>query len=141
MAVAHSLRGALVNRRPSSEFESLREVIVRAMKSVAVVALAALIGCSSALYAGQENDPRIERVENGLRPYSWALFGDEEHFNIIERLKFYKVPGVSIAVIENGRLVWAKGYGVKDFDTKEPVTVNTLFQAASISKSLNDTPS
>jgi CubicO group peptidase (beta-lactamase class C family) len=110
-----------------------------AMKRLLLVAMILLIGCGSSLSAGQENNSRIERVENGLRPYGWALFGDEEHFNIPERMKFYKVPGVSIAVIENGKLVWAKGYGVKDFDTKEPVTVNTLFQAASISKPLNDT--
>jgi CubicO group peptidase (beta-lactamase class C family) len=46
----------------------------------------------------------------------------------------YKVPGVSIAVIENFKVAWAKAYGVKDVETKEPVTETTLFQAGSISK-------
>ena len=49
-------------------------------------------------------------------------------------MTFYQVPGVSIAVIENYDIAWAKGYGVKDANTKEKVTTNTLFQAASISK-------
>jgi CubicO group peptidase (beta-lactamase class C family) len=110
------------------------------MKSVMAAAIiAAFVSSGPVLAAREENDARIGRVENGLRPYSWALFGDEEHFNILERMKFYKVPGVSVAVIQNGKLVWAKGYGVKNYDTQEPVTVNTLFQAASISKALNDT--
>ena len=46
----------------------------------------------------------------------------------------YNVPGVSIAVISNYEIDWAKGYGVADIETNEPVTETTLFQAASISK-------
>ena len=109
------------------------------MHKVALLLFAFFMCGGPAASAEPEGDARIARVENGLRPYSWALFGDEPRINILERMKFYKVPGVSIAVIENGKLVWAKGYGVKDCTTQEPVTVNTLFQAASISKSLNDT--
>ena len=106
------------------------------MKKIAFICcLLVLTTCN--LFSQQNNNLRIERVENGLRTYRWALFGDEKYFNILERMKFYRVPGVSIAVIENGTLVWAKAYGVKDFDTKEPVTVKTLFQTGSISKSLN----
>jgi len=107
--------------------------------AVAAATIAAFVSCGASFSAIQDDNARIERVENGLRPYAWALFGDEERSTIPERMKFYGVPGVSIAVIEHGQLVWAKGYGVKDCLTKEPVTVNTLFQAASISKSLNDT--
>ena len=43
------------------------------------------------------------------------------------------VPGVSIAVIHDGKIEWARGFGV----TREggpPVTPDALFQAASISK-------
>jgi CubicO group peptidase (beta-lactamase class C family) len=46
----------------------------------------------------------------------------------------YKIPGVSVAVINDFKVDWAKGYGVKDVETKEPVTTETLFQAGSISK-------
>ena len=95
-------------------------------------------GFNLTLAAAQKDSARIRRVENGLRPYCWALFGDEERFSILERMQFYGVPGVSVAVIEHGQLAWAKGYGVKDCVTEEPVTANTLFQAASISKPLND---
>src|SRR5215510_7773673 len=46
----------------------------------------------------------------------------------------YKVPGASIAVIKDYKIIWAKGYGVADKETGAPVTTETMFQAASISK-------
>jgi CubicO group peptidase (beta-lactamase class C family) len=44
------------------------------------------------------------------------------------------VPGVSIAVIHDFEIEWAKGYGVLELGGSEPVTPETLFQAASVSK-------
>jgi CubicO group peptidase (beta-lactamase class C family) len=44
------------------------------------------------------------------------------------------VPGMSIALIRDGRLVWSKGFGVSNVVTKKPVTTNTIFEAASLSK-------
>jgi len=46
----------------------------------------------------------------------------------------YSVPGVSVAVINDFKIEWAKGYGTKDVETGDPVNPDTLFQAASISK-------
>src|ERR1041385_6147697 len=46
----------------------------------------------------------------------------------------HHVPGVSIAVIDSGRIVWARAFGVKEAGTADSVTSQTLFQAASISK-------
>ncbi|MEO8026726.1 MAG: serine hydrolase domain-containing protein [Bryobacteraceae bacterium] len=46
----------------------------------------------------------------------------------------YAVPGVSVAVFRDFELLWAKGYGVANLDTKQPVDSFSLFQAASISK-------
>lgn len=57
--------------------------------------------------------------------------------NIAERMKHYKVKGLSIAVVKNHQIVWAKGYGWADEKTKLPVTTSTLFEPGSISKSLN----
>ena len=45
-----------------------------------------------------------------------------------------KAPGLSIALIQKGALVWHKGFGVKNAQTKEPVADNTVFEAASLSK-------
>jgi CubicO group peptidase (beta-lactamase class C family) len=54
-----------------------------------------------------------------------------------ERMANYKVKGLSIAVVHHYKIEWARGYGWADSGEKRPVTVHTLFQAASISKSLN----
>jgi CubicO group peptidase (beta-lactamase class C family) len=69
-------------------------------------------------------EKRIRRVENGL-----LLTG-----TIADRMAYHNVPGVSIAVINDFEIEWAKGYGVLELGGNEPVTSDTLFQAASISK-------
>jgi CubicO group peptidase (beta-lactamase class C family) len=49
-------------------------------------------------------------------------------------MRFYKVPGVSVAFFDHGKIIWTRAYGLADVATKKPVTTETLFQAASISK-------
>ncbi len=55
-------------------------------------------------------------------------------FNLEKFMNFFNIPGFSIAVIDDFKLVWAKGYGVTEANGLVPVTTDTLFQAASISK-------
>ena len=50
--------------------------------------------------------------------------------------KEHDIPGASIAVIENGRIAWARGFGLADLARGRPVTADTLFQAQSITKTL-----
>jgi CubicO group peptidase (beta-lactamase class C family) len=54
--------------------------------------------------------------------------------SLAERMEYYKVPGVSIAVINDYQVEWAKGYGVLEAGGSERVTPETLFQAASVGK-------
>jgi CubicO group peptidase (beta-lactamase class C family) len=56
-----------------------------------------------------------------------------------ERMVHHRVPGVSVAVVKDGRLLWARGFGVATQGTPEAVTSTTLFQAASISKPITAT--
>ena len=78
----------------------------------------------------------ISKVENSLSPD--VVYGDTTpKLNILQQMKTYNINGVSIAVIKDYKIDWAKGYGWADVNEKRPVTVNTRFQAASISKSLN----
>lgn len=49
------------------------------------------------------------------------------------------VPGISVAVVENGKLEWASGFGFADLENNVPATEHTLFRLASISKSLTAT--
>ncbi len=74
---------------------------------------------------------RQSAVEQSLIAEAWA----EGHaFGLHERMSILDVPGVSVAVIHNGQLDWAAGYGVRDETSGLPVTTETVFQAASISK-------
>lgn len=74
----------------------------------------------------------IKKVETSLVPP--AYFEGDKKWTIEERMVHYGVPGVSIAVINNSTIEWVKAYGIVDKETREPVTPQTLFQAASISK-------
>jgi CubicO group peptidase (beta-lactamase class C family) len=83
---------------------------------------------SSSLHA------RIARIENSLYSEAERDSSSNTKFNITDRMKFYHVPGVSVAVINNGVIEWARSYGVKEIGEDAIVTPKTLFQAASISK-------
>lgn len=78
--------------------------------------------------------PDIIEIENGLLP-SILVKGDSvKSFNLVERMEHYNVPGISIAIVENGKIKWAKGYGIANTKDSSVVRANTLFQAGSISK-------
>src|SRR5438094_3886761 len=49
------------------------------------------------------------------------------------------VPGLAIAVVFQDKVVYAKGFGVRDANTKAPVDADTVFQLASVSKSIGST--
>ncbi|HEY5883049.1 MAG TPA: serine hydrolase [Pyrinomonadaceae bacterium] len=84
---------------------------------------------------GNDAAARIKRVEEGLLPA--VLIKGDSAWSIADRMKVHKAPGLSIAVIKDFKIDWARAYGVKDIETNEPVTTETLFQAGSISKSVN----
>ena len=77
---------------------------------------------------------RIERVENGIPPISLSDSEPPLRLNVEKLMQLYKVPGLSIAVVDNFQIAWAKAYGVIEAGSKAPVTIHTLFQAGSISK-------
>ncbi|MRG47385.1 serine hydrolase [Chitinophaga sp. SYP-B3965] len=104
--------------------------------TVTLLLLFLTISCFSQQKYSADIEEKIRQVENNLG--SWVTFDNAPvSLNLQERLLHYKVPGISIAVIRNYQLEWARGYGFADVEEKRPVTTQTLFQAASISKSLN----
>ena len=82
----------------------------------------------------QDISKRIELVENKLCSPITIEGHDLIFHSLTKQMKNYNVPGVSIAVINNGKIEWAKGYGTREAGVDLPVNTNTLFQAASISK-------
>ncbi len=55
---------------------------------------------------------------------------------IPELLLRHNVPGLSIALVQAGKTIWCRGFGVRDADTKTPVDDDTVFEAASVSKTV-----
>lgn len=91
------------------------------------------IGTGLILAAGCAPDPRIIAVERALPPVPSA--DTTIQLSLAEWMDVLGVPGVSIAVIDDYRVVWAKGYGTMEAGvTGASVTPTTLFQAASIAK-------
>src|SRR5258708_30280250 len=54
---------------------------------------------------------------------------------ITNLMQMYQIPGTAIALVKDGRIIYTKGYGVRNVETGQPVTENTLFAIGSISKS------
>lgn len=83
-----------------------------------------------------ELEQAILAIEHGLvNPR-----GEEDHpgrrMELSQRMTHYKVPGISIAFVYQEELAWAKGFGVVEAGGEKPVTTETIFQAASISKTV-----
>lgn len=94
-----------------------------------------LMGCSNREQDTQEDlEYRIKKVENNLCSPIILGSNDSSFYSIAERMDFHKVPGFSVAIINNGKIEWCKGYGVLNSDNQKRINSETLFQAGSISK-------
>jgi serine beta-lactamase-like protein LACTB, mitochondrial len=69
---------------------------------------------------------------------------DSDHGQAIDRLvasfaSNHQVPGMSVAVIDRGRVILTRGYGLADVENQVPATADTVFRIASLSKSITAT--
>ena len=90
---------------------------------------------SQTLYSGTVEE-KIKEVEQTVSLSKFQIEG-KPNATLQERMAYYHVKGLSIAVIHNYRVEWAKGYGWADSAEQRLVTTETLFEPGSISKSLN----
>ncbi|SHG91246.1 serine hydrolase [Chryseobacterium vrystaatense] len=105
------------------------------MKTKTPCYIALIIGMTYMPVSAQTKEQlkkEISKVEAGLMPV--VRFQGEPLWTLESRMKHYNVPGVSIAVIKNSKVIWSKTYGFADVESKTPVNAQTLFQAASMSK-------
>ena len=80
--------------------------------------------------AAQDAARVIQTIEGRQSPSRQGL----DPFTLRELMDRFHVPGLSVAVIKNFKIDWARGWGVADVETAAPVTADTMFQAASMSK-------
>src|SRR3546814_511057 len=97
--------------------------------------IAPLLAVSAPALAQQQPvETAIRAFETGLRPGVHVHGQPQVRWTLAERMAHYKVPGVSIAVIRDGRIAWARGYGVLQAGKPERVDTATLFSVGSLSK-------
>src|SRR5262245_27853204 len=77
-----------------------------------------------------ETPALIARIEGRQSPDRQGL----DRYTLQEIMQKFHVPGVSIAVIKDSDIHWAKAYGVADVKSGAAVSARTLFQAGSVSK-------
>ena len=58
---------------------------------------------------------------------------------VTSTMRAWQLPGISVAIVRNDRVILVKGYGTKEAGGTEPVTADTLFQLASTSKAFTST--
>jgi CubicO group peptidase (beta-lactamase class C family) len=109
------------------------ELTMTALRRSSLVSLVAAVvsGPAFAQSTAALDPARLERL---LRPAVKLADRPDIAYDLADRMQRYRVPGVSIAVIDGWRIVMAKGYGVTQFGGTATVDTSTLFQAGSISK-------
>lgn len=102
--------------------------------AVRLAAALAFLAPSAPAFSADALPERIARIENKLMPGTVIKGRPIPKSSIAQKMAAMHVPGVSVAVINNGAIEWARGYGLAQAGSGRAVSTETLFQAASISK-------
>jgi N-acyl-D-amino-acid deacylase len=108
------------------------------------------LGCLISAHAAQaQRIPAKAKTKAKAAPAASAANGETmsvngerlgglEHFDpaIIAYMRQHKIPGGSLALVRNGKLLYARGFGYADLERREPVRPTSLFRIASISKTI-----
>src|SRR5881275_2936545 len=86
-----------------------------------IVTLAIALSLSSRIYA-QDDSASVAQKLQGFDAYMEKV------------LKDWNGPGIGVGIVVNDKLIFAKGYGYRDYEKKLPITPSTLCQIASNSK-------
>src|SRR4051794_22964178 len=100
---------------------------------------------------GVTNMPRLIATRNVLVSVGTLIFllcgigtAQTETFKAIDdyvaaEMQRQRLPGVSLAVVKNGTIVYAKGYGYSNLEHHVPVKPETIFQSGSVGKQFTAT--
>ena len=102
-------------------------------KSLVWIALLLAAGTPGMARPNANIEAQIQDITNNIVPAVMIKGAPASHVTLASRMEALHVPGVSVAVIRNGKILWARGFGVTKLGGA-PVTENTVFQAGSISK-------
>ncbi|MDD8031586.1 MAG: serine hydrolase [Acidobacteriota bacterium] len=77
---------------------------------------------------------RIKSLEQGLLRSVYFKGEKPEKLRLSDRMSFYKVPGLSLAVMDKYQVEWTKTYGFKEIINYQPLTNQTVFQVGELSQ-------
>ena len=100
----------------------------------AMLAMLTVFDSCSALRLDRSAEKRMSAVEIGLDPPVVIAGEPIEKWTIAMQMRRLHVPAVSVAVINDYKIDWARAWGVTEAGGKRPATSDTIFQAGSISK-------
>ncbi len=106
------------------------------MKRLAVLMLASVPAAAQSVppAAPEPQTAHIRQIEQDVAVIPMGKGELPRHFDLASVMRILDVPGLSVAVFDNYRILWAKGYGVAEAGGATPVTTHTLFQAGDISR-------
>ncbi len=108
-----------------------------------IVVLTMLLLTAACTSKENPQNARIRNVEDGLVEFKFGPQQDDsppqKNLGLTDRMVFHNIPGVSMAVIDGNKIVWAKAYGVTSAETLTPANTDSLFEAASTTKLLVST--
>jgi CubicO group peptidase (beta-lactamase class C family) len=99
----------------------IREAYLKYFVLVVVVCWLSITGWSHSSVVAQDSPKNFKTYLNG---------------NITKLLDRYSVPGISIALIRSGELVWSSAYGYANIKQKKEMTADAICRTESISKSV-----
>src|SRR5277367_105771 len=107
------------------EQQPLISVTVRSVRRLSRLLL---IFVSSLSAVAWSQGPQKLQPSSGFQIFSRDLDGDR---NLL------RIPGMAAAIVEDGRIVWRRDFGLADVENKLPVTASTEFPIASLSKTMS----
>ena len=110
---------------------------MRVVGMVLLVSLAA--GGAWAQQPGKSAQKATPAKGQAAKPQAPAAPLDGFDAFVAEVMKEWKVPGLAIGIVQDGKMIHAKGYGLRDVEKNLPVTSKTLFAIGSITKSFTVT--
>ncbi|PKA81981.1 CubicO group peptidase (beta-lactamase class C family) [Ulvibacter sp. MAR_2010_11] len=87
----------------------------------------------SAYYRSSADSIHAQNIQKNLIPM-YSIAGNVQRMTIPEMMKQDNIPGMSIAFVENGEIAWTKHYGYANLEDSLPITSETVFTGASLSK-------
>src|SRR5215475_4618273 len=131
------LRTLFMKQTPSIRLASLNSTREKG-KSVANVRLMRMLLIAVAIVLAAAQTNRSQQSQKSPTPLQSDTTVDRIagrlESDVAVLMKAADVPGLSIALVRNGNVAWVRAFGVKDSKSKAPVTDETVFEAASLSK-------